>query len=131
MAVHHPSLTAIRPWRYIPSVWDTLIFALVIGVIALVAFGGHETTQPIAYASRTPLSLDPANLPYYALRTTLRMLAGIVLSFIFTLTYGALAQKSRRAEMVLFPKSVPGLSNGRRTMLCFYNIYGSSLEHDF
>ena len=37
MPAHHPSLTAIRPWRYIPSVWDALIFALVLGLIALIA----------------------------------------------------------------------------------------------
>lgn len=132
MAVHHPSLTAIRPWRYIPSVWDTLIFALVIGVIALIAFGGHETTQPIAYASRTPLSLDPANLPYYAFRTTLRMLAGIILSFIFTLTYGALAQKSRRAEMVLIPildilQSLPVFTFTTVTLVFFLNLFPGSV----
>ena len=47
------------------------------------------------------LSLDYANLPYYALRTTLRMFAALAASLVFTFTYATIAAKSRRAEMVL------------------------------
>jgi len=36
----------------------------------------------------TPVSLDPANLPVYALRTTMRMLLAIVCSIIFTFIDG-------------------------------------------
>ncbi len=132
MPVHHPSLTAIRPWRYIPSVWDALIFALVFGVVALIAFGGHETTQPLAAVAHAQISLDPANLPYYALRTTLRMLAGIICSLIFTLIYGALAQKSRRAEMVLIPvldilQSLPVFTFVTVTLVFFLKLFPGSV----
>ncbi len=132
MPLHHPSLTTARPWRYIPSVWDALIFALVIGAIALVLFGGHETLQPLAESQKTQISLDPSHLPYYALRTTLRMLGGIVLSFLFTLIYGSLAQKSRRAEMVLIPvldilQSIPVLSFATFTLVFFLNLFPGSL----
>jgi NitT/TauT family transport system permease protein len=128
MAGFQPALTALRPGRLIPSVWDALIFALVIGFLALIAFGGHETLQPMAVASRRPVSLDPLNLPYYALRTTLRMLLGLVCSFIFTFAYGALAQKSRRAEMVLIPvldilQSVPVLAFATFTLAFFLNLF--------
>ena len=44
-----------------------------------------------------------AHLPYYALRTTLRMFAALAASLVFTFTYATLAAKSRRAEMVLIP----------------------------
>ncbi len=132
MPAHHPSLTAIRPWRYIPSVWDALIFALVLGLIALIAFGGHETTQPLAAVEHARISLAPSALPYYALRTTLRMLAGIVCSFIFTLGYGALAQKSRRAEMVLIPildilQSLPVLTFLTFTLAFFLKLFPGSV----
>ena len=132
MPAHHPSLTAIRPWRYIPSVWDALIFALVLGLIALIAFGGHETIQPLAAVEHARISLDPSALPYYALRTTLRMLAGIVCSFIFTLCYGALAQKSRRAEMVLIPildilQSLPVLTFLTFTLAFFLKLFPGSV----
>jgi NitT/TauT family transport system permease protein len=115
MPAFHPSLALRRPQRFLPSVWDTLIFALVIGGLLLLTLGGRQTFEPIAEAAKTPISLDPRMLPGYALRTTMRMLAGIIASLVFTFGYGALAVKSRRAEIVLVPlldilQSIPVLS---------------------
>jgi NitT/TauT family transport system permease protein len=128
LAAFHPALTALRRPKFLPSIWDVLIFGLVIGLIVLIAFGGHETSQPMALANRRPISLDPSNLPYYALRTTLRMLLGLVCSFLFTFIYGALAQKSRRAEMVLIPildilQSLPVLTFATFTLAFFLNLF--------
>ncbi len=128
MAGLQPSLAILRSRRLLPSVWDVLVFGLVIGLLALIAFGGHETLQPLAVANRRPVSLNPVNLPYYALRTTLRMLAGLVFSFLFTFIYGALAQKSRRAEMILIPmldilQSVPVIAFATFTLAFFLNLF--------
>ena len=107
MAAAQPSMMLRLPWRplaarYTPRVWDVAIFALVVGALTLVALGARETFQPMA-AQTTPISLEPAMLPHYALRTTLRMLAALVASTVFTFVYGTWAAKSRRAEMVLIP----------------------------
>ena len=64
--------------------------------------------------SSAPISLDPANLPEYALRTTLRMFAAMVASLVFTFAFATLAAKSRKAELVIVPvldilQSVPVL----------------------
>lgn len=61
------------------------------------------------------ITLDPVALPYYGLRSLLRMSGAYALSLAFTLTYGYVAARSRRAEMVLLPtldvlQSVPILS---------------------
>ncbi|AJK47400.1 ABC transporter permease [Burkholderia plantarii] len=101
-------------WRVLPNRWDFIAFPLILCVIAMAAVGFHETMAPIATLSTQKISLDPANLPEYALRTTLRMLAAMVASLVFTLVYGTLAAKSRRAGMVLVPildilQSVPVL----------------------
>ena len=56
---------------------------------------------PFAAAPPPEISLAPAALPNYALRTTLRMLLALGVSLVFTFTYGTLAAKSRRGEMVL------------------------------
>jgi NitT/TauT family transport system permease protein len=101
MTALHPMLAVRRPWRFAPSVWDLAIFALVIGGFVLITVGGRETLQPLAHSPQ--ISLDPRVLPNYALRTTLRMLAAMACSLLFTFVYGALAVKSRRAEMVLIP----------------------------
>ena len=103
MTVAHPLLAVRKSWRFTPSVWDWAVFALVIGGLALIAVGGRETLQPMAAAARTPITLDPSALPNYALRTTLRMVAAMACSVLFTFVYGALAAKSRRAEVVLVP----------------------------
>jgi NitT/TauT family transport system permease protein len=129
LAGFQPSLAILRSRRLlVPSIWDVVIFGLVFGGLALIAFGGHETLQPLAVANRRPVSLDPVNLPYYALRTTLRMLLGLIFSFIFTFTYGALAQKSRRAEMILIPmldilQSVPVIAFATFTLAFFLDLF--------
>jgi NitT/TauT family transport system permease protein len=113
MAFEHPA--AVIGWaRLRPNAWDLVAFALVFGVLILLGQAGRQTLAPLASVQQTPISLDPAMLPEYGLRTTLRMLAAILASLLFTLSYGALAAKSRRAELVLIPlldilQSVPVL----------------------
>src|ERR1700689_2053210 len=87
----------------VPNIWDIVALILVIGAMVLIVYGGEQTTAPLSALEIAPVSLDPANLPLYALRTTLRMLLAIVCSIVFTFIYAALAAKSRRAEMVLIP----------------------------
>jgi NitT/TauT family transport system permease protein len=86
-----------------PNIWDAVALILVIGAMVLIVYGGRQTTLPLSALDVSPVSLDPSNLPFYALRTTMRMLLAIVCSIIFTFVYAALAAKSRRAEMVLIP----------------------------
>ncbi len=83
---------------------------------------------PISTLQSQTISLDPANLPEYAMRTTLRMLAAIVASLIFTLVYGTLAAKSRRAGKVLVPildilQSVPVLGYISFTVTFFLALF--------
>jgi NitT/TauT family transport system permease protein len=94
----------------------------------LIVYGAEETTLPLSTLDVSPVSLDPSNLPHYALRTTMRMLLAIVCSIIFTFVYAALAAKSRRAEMVLIPlldilQSVPILGFLTFTVVFFLNLF--------
>jgi NitT/TauT family transport system permease protein len=111
-----------------PNFWDLAALLLLVGAMVLVVYGGEQTNVPLSELQRTPVSLDPANLPYYALRTTLRMLLAIVCSTIFTFIYATLAAKSRRAEMVLIPmldilQSVPILGFLTFTVVFFMNLF--------
>jgi NitT/TauT family transport system permease protein len=111
-----------------PNIWDAVALILVIGAMVLIVYGGQETTLPLSALDVTPVSLDPANLPHYALRTTMRMLLAIVCSIVFTFCYAALAAKSRRAEMVLIPlldilQSVPILGFLTFTVVFFLNLF--------
>src|SRR5271163_4768717 len=111
-----------------PNVFDLVALVLVIGAMVLIVYGGEQTTLPLSALDAAPVSLDPANLPLYALRTTMRMLLAIVCSIIFTFVYAALAAKSRRAEMVLIPildilQSVPILGFLSFTVVFFLNLF--------
>src|ERR1700732_5244505 len=111
-----------------PNIWDVIALILVIGAMVLFVYGGEQTTLPLSALDATPVSLDPANLPLYALRTTMRMLLAIVCSLVFTFIYATLAAKSRRAEIVLIPlldilQSVPILGFLTFTVVFFLNLF--------
>jgi NitT/TauT family transport system permease protein len=111
-----------------PNIWDLVALVLVAGAMVLIVYGGEQTTLPLSTLDASPVSLDPSNLPLYALRTTMRMLLAIVCSIIFTLVYATLAAKSRRAEMVLIPlldilQSVPILGFLTFTVIFFLNLF--------
>ena len=117
-------------WRVLPNRWDFIAFPLIICLIAMAVVGFHETMAPIATLNTQKISLDPSNLPEYALRTTLRMLAAMLASLVFTLVYGTLAAKSRRAGMVLVPildilQSVPVLGYISFTVTFFLALFPS------
>ncbi|SDT35762.1 ABC transporter permease [Bradyrhizobium canariense] len=111
-----------------PNIWDVVALILVTGAMVLIVYGGEQTTAPLSALDVAPVSLDPGNLPLYALRTTLRMLLAIACSIIFTFIYAAFAAKSRRAEMVLIPlldilQSVPILGFLTFTVVFFMNLF--------
>src|SRR5689334_10302812 len=119
---------ALTQGRRLPNLWDAAailcVFALLIGV-SQVARG---TFAPISAPGALEVNLDPANLPNYAMRTTMRMFAALVASLIFTFTYGTAAAKSRRASLVLIPildilQSVPILGFLTFTVVFFMSLF--------
>jgi NitT/TauT family transport system permease protein len=83
--------------------------------------------------SPSTVSTDPANLPYYAARSLLRMFAALALSVVFTFVYATAAARLRRAEKVLIPlldilQSVPILGFLSITITGFIALFpGSAL----
>ncbi len=106
---------------------------LVLGIVILLGSGAHEMVAPFVTIRPPRISLSPALLPVYALRTTVRMLAALVASLIFTFAYATPAAKSRRAETVLIPlldvlQSVPVLGYLSFTVVFFVSLFpGTSL----
>jgi NitT/TauT family transport system permease protein len=114
--------------RLLPNRWDLVAMPLVIGFLLFFSLGAEQTWAPISTLQSQEISLDPSNLPEYAVRTTLRMLAAMVASLIFTLVYGTLAAKSRRAEKLLVPvldilQSVPVLGYISFTVTFFLLLF--------
>ena len=113
--------------RELATRWDVLAFIVVIGLIAFLGETSRGLFAPLSQLSVKPISLDPVHLPEYAARTTFRMLAGLVLSLIFTLTYATWAAKSERAGKILVPildilQSVPILGFISVTAVFFLSL---------
>src|ERR1700722_811527 len=120
------------PSRLRPNYWDLVALPLVLGTIALVAWGGMAVGAHYQIGETLPISLDPARLPEYALRTVLRMAAALVASLLFSLAYAALAAKSRTAEKILIPvldilQSVPILGFLSITVTGFIALFPGRL----
>lgn len=114
--------------RMLPNRWDLMALPLVVGFLLFFSIGAHQTWAPISTLQSQAISLDPADLPEYAVRTTLRMLAAMAASLVFTLLYGTLAAKSRRAEKLLVPvldilQSVPVLGYISFTVTFFLLLF--------
>jgi NitT/TauT family transport system permease protein len=89
--------------RDLASRWDLIAIIVVIGVLTFFAEASRGLLAPVSKITGDALSLDPIHLPVYAARTTLRMFTALLISLLFTFTYGTWAAKSPRAEKLLVP----------------------------
>jgi NitT/TauT family transport system permease protein len=113
---------------FVPNRWDLVALVVIMGGLAMAAVGLHQAQVPLETIQQATVTLDPSNLPDYALRTTLRMLGAMVGSLVFTFIYGALAAKSRHLELVLIPildilQSVPVLGYISFTVVFFMSLF--------
>src|SRR5258707_12809583 len=120
------------PSRLRPNSWDLVALPLVLGALALLAWGGMAMGAHYQVGDALPISLDPWRLPEYALRTVLRMAAALVASLVFSLCYATLAAKSRQAEKILIPvldilQSVPMLGFLSITVTGFIALFPGRL----
>ena len=118
--------------RALPNQWDVIALSLIFGAFVLVVHAGRGMVVSLSAPDASPMVLDYAYLPYYALRTTLRMFAAMGASLLFTIVYATLAAKSRRAETVLVPlldvlQSVPILGFLSFTVTFFLNLFPNSV----
>ncbi|MGH7059638.1 MAG: ABC transporter permease [Stellaceae bacterium] len=120
------------PSRLRPNTWDLVALPLVLALLALVAWGSMAMSARYHFGQPLPISLDPWNLPQYALRTVLRMALALLASLVFSLAYAALAAKSRRAEKIMIPvldilQSVPILGFLSITVTGFMALFPGRL----
>lgn len=121
-------LTAIKT----PNRWDLLVIPTVFGFFFLLAWGSRQMAASYHLGEAIRINLDPANLPGYALRTTLRMAMAMVFSILFTFFYASLAVRNRRAEQILIPlldvlQSVPILGFLSITTMWFVHLFSGSI----
>jgi NitT/TauT family transport system permease protein len=118
----------LGPRGFVPNLYDVIVFILIGGAFVAIAHGAHEMSASLKGLDVAPITLDPRNLPEYALRTTLRMFAAILASLVFTFVVATLAAKSRKAELVIIPafdilQSVPVLGFLTFTVTFFLGLF--------
>ena len=118
---------SIEARRLLPSKWDLLAAALVLGFLVAFADASRFLVHPLASITGKDLVLNPADLPGYALRTALRMLIAMGVSLAFTFSYATWAAKNPRAGSLLVPlldilQSVPILSFLSVTIVWFLSL---------
>ncbi|MBW8846670.1 MAG: ABC transporter permease subunit [Burkholderiales bacterium] len=112
--------------------WDWALLPLVLAGFSLLALAATQMARPFHVGEQLPLSLDVAYLPYYLLRTTLRMFIAMGASVVFACVFAVLAAKYRLAEKVLVPlldilQSIPILGFLSITVTGFIALFPGSL----
>jgi NitT/TauT family transport system permease protein len=112
--------------------WDWALLPMVLAVFVLLAYGAQQMGRPYQLGDALPLTLEPAYLPYYLLRTTLRMFIALGASILFSCVFATLAVKYRAAEKVLVPlldilQSIPILGFLSITVTAFIALFPGNL----
>lgn len=114
--------------KFFPNTYDFLAFLFILSIFAAISVGVQEANQSLQDLRSTPIVLSVSNLPKYALFTTLRIFAAIILSLISTFVLATLAAKNRRMQMIIIPlvdimQSVPILGFLAFTVSFFIGIF--------
>jgi NitT/TauT family transport system permease protein len=122
-----PSRETLSRLRFRPlDIGVGIAVLLLIYVVLRVGAGARAPAHP-----STTINLAPANLPYYAARSLLRMFIALFFSYAFSLGYAYVAARSRRWRRVLIPaldilQSVPVLGFLAVTVTFFVALFPGS-----
>lgn len=117
--------------RYINR-WDLFLLILLVSVLFFLGWAGEQMTVPYSLGDPLPISLSPKELPFYALRTVIRMFVALFFSILFAFIVGTLAAKNQKAERIIIPaidilQAVPVLSFLAITVTGFIRLFPGSL----
>jgi NitT/TauT family transport system permease protein len=117
---------------------DLIVFAALLALLyGLLRLAPALNAPFLPKTAPSTVSTDPANLPYYAVRSLFRMFIALGLALVFTFVYATAAARLPRAEKVLIPvldilQSVPVLGFLTVTVTAFINLFpGSELGLEF
>ncbi|HET7096263.1 MAG TPA: ABC transporter permease subunit [Casimicrobiaceae bacterium] len=112
--------------------WDLILLPLVLAVVVLLGYGGAQMARPYQLGETLPISLDPVYLPYYLLRTTLRMFLALAASVVFSCAFAVMTTRYKLAERILVPlldilQSIPVLGFLSITVTAFIALFPGNL----
>lgn len=112
--------------------YDSIVVIGCILLIWILGSVGRDMAAPISQSKMPTIDIGYSNIPYYAIRSTLRMFIAYGFSFFFTLVVGYIAVHSRRARAFILPaldilQSVPVLGFLSATVTGFMALFPNSL----
>ncbi|GCB04766.1 ABC transporter permease subunit [Ralstonia sp. SET104] len=115
-----------------PNRFDLALLPIILAAIVLVAYAAKQMNVPYTPGEHLDVSLDVAELPYYLLRTSIRMLLALGASLAFSFAFAAIASKNRTAEKVMVPaldilQSIPVLGFLSITVTGFIALFPGNL----
>jgi len=115
-----------------PNRFDFALLPIILAVIVIVAFAARQMNVPYQPGDAMTVQLDVATLPYYLMRTSIRMLAALGASLLFSFAFAAIASRNRTAEKVMVPaldilQSIPVLGFLSITVTGFIALFPGSL----
>jgi NitT/TauT family transport system permease protein len=120
-------------WRRPALRWaDVVVVAALLALLfGLLRLAPALNAPFLPNTAPSEVSTDPANLPYYAVRSLVRMFVALILAVIFTFVYATAAARLRRTEKLLIPlldilQSVPVLGFLSVTVTAFINLFPGS-----
>jgi NitT/TauT family transport system permease protein len=125
-----PSRDSLRRLRFRP-IDVTVGVGVLLLIYAVVRVGAGARAPFHPGQSAALISTSPAELPYYAARSLLRMFVALFFSFAFSLSYAYVAARSDRARRVMIPaldilQSVPVLGFLAITVTFFVALFPGS-----
>ncbi len=115
-----------------PNRWDWALLPIVLAIIVAFGFAAMQMSRPFVVGELQTISLEPVYLPYYLLRTMLRMFTALACSLLFSLVFAAIAVKYKAAERVMIPsldilQSVPILGFQAIAIAPFIALFSGDL----
>ena len=130
---NHPAPGYVGPLLTAPpNRFDFALLPIILAVIVIVAFAAKQMVVPYQPGDALSVQLDVASLPYYLMRTSIRMLAALAASLLFSFAFAAIASRNRTAEKVMVPaldilQSIPVLGFLSITVTGFIALFPGSL----
>ena len=115
-----------------PNIWDFIALLIILGLLAVIAWGATQMATPYRVGEELVISLDPRFLPGYTIKTVLRMLIAMLFSLGITFIVAPLAAKNITAGKLLIPfidimQSIPVLGMLSITVVGFIKLFPNSL----
>ncbi len=97
-----------------PGVWDLVACVFIMFFLFGFAYLVNQMLVPFNIVQNITIDLEPSSLPYYCLRSVIRIFLALIISVFFSFVVGYAAAKSKLAERIIIPaidifQSVPPL----------------------